>query len=262
MLVNDPSFSVWAAAGRKKSSVRDLLGLQLARLDLRAVVPERGGLDLRPDRARPATRGWRAPAGAPSHSCSRRRGSRRRRCSPSPCRPASAASSSRRSCRSRSAASAGQPLVLLRRVLAEVGLHQADPVRREVAPAARRRDIRVHEVVERPVVLRVRHRQVAGEDVVERRDVGRALDRRVAAEREDAAARTADVPEQLLDDRRRADDLDADRVLRPADRVAEGPGALAARVLRDRPAVVEELLDRASRSSRPRIRACSGRSAS
>ena len=53
--------------------------------------------------------------------------------------------------------------------------------------------------------LRVRHRDVARQDVVERRDVGRALDGRVAAQREDAAARAADVAEQQLDDRRGAD---------------------------------------------------------
>ena len=46
VLVKVPSFSVCAAAGRKKTSVRDVLGAQLAGLDLRAVVPERGGLDL------------------------------------------------------------------------------------------------------------------------------------------------------------------------------------------------------------------------
>ena len=83
--------------------------------------------------------------------------------------------------------------------------------------------------VEAAVVLDVRHRQVAGQDVVERRDVGRALDRRVAAQRHDPAARPADVPEQQLDDRRGADQLDARRVLRPADGVAERAGPLAAR---------------------------------
>jgi hypothetical protein len=39
----------------------------------------------------------------------------------------------------------------------------------------------------------------------------------VPAQREDAAARAAHVPEQLLDDRRGADVLDADGVLRPPD---------------------------------------------
>src|SRR6185437_4149334 len=43
-----------------------------------------------------------------------------------------------------------------------------------------------------------------------------------------------DVPEQKLDDRRGPDVLDADRVLRPADRVAERGGALAAGVVAQR----------------------------
>ena len=46
VFVNVPSFSVWAAAGRKNTSVRDVLGAQLARLDLGRVVPERRALDL------------------------------------------------------------------------------------------------------------------------------------------------------------------------------------------------------------------------
>ena len=49
-----------------------------------------------------------------------------------------------------------------------------------------------------------------------------------------AAAGPADVAEQELDDRRGADDLDADGVLRPADRVGERAGALAARVRAER----------------------------
>ena len=57
---------------------------------------------------------------------------------------------------------------------------------------------------------RVRHRQVAGQQVVERRDVGRALDAGVAAQRQDPAARAADVAEQQLEDRRGADVLHAD----------------------------------------------------
>ena len=67
-----------------------------------------------------------------------------------------------------------------------------------------------------------RHRQVAGEQVVERRDIGRALNGRVTAQRQDAAARSADVAEQQLKNRRGANDLHAGRMLRPADRVADG----------------------------------------
>ena len=44
----------------------------------------------------------------------------------------------------------------------------------------------------------------------------------------------AHVAEQELDDGRRADVLHAHRVLRPADRVDEGAGALAPRVLAER----------------------------
>ena len=104
-----------------------------------------------------------------------------------------------------------------------------------MAPPAGRRGVRLDELVEVAVALGVRHRQVAGQDVVERRDVGRALDRRVPAQRHDPAARPAHVAEQQLDDRRGADVLDADRVLRPADRVAERARPLAAGVRRRAP---------------------------
>ena len=65
--------------------------------------------------------------------------------------------------------------------------------------------------------------------VVQRGDVGRALDGGVAAQGEDAAAGPADVAEQQLQDRRGADHLHAGRVLRPADGVADGAGAVRAR---------------------------------
>src|SRR5919201_178567 len=57
-----------------------------------------------------------------------------------------------------------------------------------------------------------------------------------------ARIRPADVPEQQLDDRRRADVLHPDGVLCPADRVDKGGGALAARVLAQRLRHGEELL--------------------
>ena len=56
----------------------------------------------------------------------------------------------------------------------------------------------------------------------------------MAAQREDAAAGPPNVAEQQLQDRRRADVLHADGVLRPADGIAEGGGALASGVRRDR----------------------------
>ena len=109
-------------------------------------------------------------------------------------------------------------------------------------------------------MLGVRHREVAGEDVVERRDVGRALDRRVPAQRHDPAARPADVAEQELDDRGGADELDADRVLRPADGVDERARALAARSSRRAPRRPRGTPRPCSRTRRRRAPACSARS--
>ena len=68
----------------------------------------------------------------------------------------------------------------------------------------------------------------------------------MAAQRQDAAAGPADIAEQTLDDRGGADDLHAERVVRPADRVAEGAGALAPGVARERLADREERLLRAA----------------
>ena len=79
------------------------------------------------------------------------------------------------------------------------------------------------------VRLEERHRQVAGQDVVQRRDVGRALDRGVAAQRQDPAARPADVAEQQLQDRRGANDLHAFGVLRPSHGVTDRGGLRPAR---------------------------------
>jgi hypothetical protein len=63
--------------------------------------------------------------------------------------------------------------------------------------------------------------------------VARSVDPWISAcppERHDPAARPADVAEQELDDGGGADVLDADRVLRPAERIDERRGALAAGV--------------------------------
>ena len=138
-------------------------------------------------------------------------------------------------------------VVVLRRVLAVIRLQQRHEVRLHVAPEARRRGVALDELVEIVIVaclmrLRVGHRDVAGEDVVQRRDVRRALDRGVPAERHDPAARPPDVPEQELDDRRGADVLHADRVLRPADGVDERARALAAGVVAQRFRDLEEVL--------------------
>src|SRR5205085_1707252 len=88
------------------------------------------------------------------------------------------------------------------------------------------RDVEVGVVVEGGVG----QGQVAGEQVVEGGDVGRPLDAGVAPQGEDAAAGAADVAQQELDDGRGADVLDADRVLRPADGVTHGRGAVGAGV--------------------------------
>ena len=126
------------------------------------------------------------------------------------------------------AVAAGEPrqvveavVVVGGRRVAPVRLEQADQVGPHVPPVALPGRVALDEGVEVHVLVRVRHRDVAGEDVEQRRDVGGPLDRRVPAQREDAAARPADVAEQRLQDRRRADVLHAHRVLRPADRVAE-----------------------------------------
>src|SRR5207244_3966546 len=63
----------------------------------------------------------------------------------------------------------------------------------------------------------------------------------------------ADVPEQELDDRRGADVLDADRVLRPADRVDDRRRALAARARAQRLGDLEELLLGASADLRDEL---------
>src|SRR4051794_24391945 len=64
----------------------------------------------------------------------------------------------------------------------------------------------------------------------------------VAAQGHDAAAGTADVAQQQLQDRGGADHLGADAVLGPADRVAERGGALTAGVGRQRLGDLRELL--------------------
>src|SRR5438067_1083719 len=121
------------------------------------------------------------------------------------------------------------PLVVLGGVLAVPGAHQRDEVSGEIGPEPGSRRVGLHVLVESRM-HGVRHRDVAGEQVEERGDVRRSLERRVTAQRHDAAAGPPHVAEQQLDDRGRADVLHADGVLRPADRVAEGAGALAARV--------------------------------
>ena len=136
------------------------------------------------------------------------------------------------------------PVVLLRRVLAEVGLEQADGVGVTLLPETGL--VRVAhrpQVVVEGLLLDGRHRQVTRQQVEQRRDVGAALDRRVTAQRHDAAAGATHVAQQQLEDRRGADELRAQGVLGPAQRVGEAGRALAAGVLRDCVGEVVEVLD-------------------
>src|SRR5215211_95032 len=74
------------------------------------------------------------------------------------------------------------------------------------------------------------------------------------AQGDDPPAGPAHVPEQELDDRRGADVLDADRVLRPPNRVGEGAGALAPRVFTELLGDVEKVLDSAAADLRNGLR--------
>src|SRR5205807_2357409 len=67
-------------------------------------------------------------------------------------------------------------------------------------------------------------------------------DRGVAAERHDAAARTAEVAEQELQQRAAADDLYAVGVLGPGDRVGERAGPVSTRVRQERLGHLDDLL--------------------
>ena len=127
-------------------------------------------------------------------------------------------------------------------VVAPPRLEQADQVGVDVGPGAGHPapggDVGGEVVVEGGVG----HGQVAGEEVVEGGDVGGPLDAGVAPEGEDAAAGAADVAQEELDDGGGADVLHADRVLGPADGVAEGGGALAARVAAEGLGHLQELV--------------------
>ena len=144
---------------------------------------------------------------------------------------------------------AGQPgqvveaeVVLRRRRRAPVRLEQAHQVRPQLAPETLFGLLVLDKGVEVGSGLGVRHRDVAGEDVVQRRDVGAALDAGVPPQRENPAARAADVAQQRLQDRRRADVLHADSVVRPTHRVDECAGPLASRVALQLLAHPQELL--------------------
>ena len=71
-------------------------------------------------------------------------------------------------------------------------------------------------------LISIRLRQIGRQHVVKRRYVGAALDAGMTAQRQDAAAGTADISQQALDDPGGTDDLHADGVVRPADGVTKG----------------------------------------
>ena len=128
------------------------------------------------------------------------------------------------------------------------GLEVADQELGHVGPVARRQRLGLEVVLERVVRLEGRRRRhVAVDAVVEGRDVGAALDGSVAAQGEDAATRPAHVAQQQLEQRRRANHLDTVGVLGPGHGVAEGAGAVGARVGRQRLGHLEEDVLRAAR---------------
>ncbi|MNS55047.1 hypothetical protein D3C72_878710 [compost metagenome] len=121
------------------------------------------------------------------------------------------------------------PVVLRRGVGAVPGLHQADmelavvlPVRQ--LPRAQRFGGAL--VDERGVVLLgiAGQGQVARQRIGKQAEVGQALDVGVPAQGVDPATRHADVTQQQLHHGRTADDLCADRVLRPAKRIEDRHG--------------------------------------
>ena len=216
-----------------------LLGHDLAGLDLRGVLPERGRLDHREVADdQPVELGHGEPHQPPvGHR--RPRGSGRTGSSRAPC----PSTMSMRGAEDAVVAVDAREVVEAEVVvgggaLAPVLLQQRDQVRVGGVPealllaAADRRDVRVE----------VRgggrgHRQVAGQQVEQRGDVGAALDAGVAAQGEDPAAGAADVAQQELHDRPGADVLRAHAVLGPAHAVDQRGGAFPAGV--GRPGVAD-----------------------
>ena len=230
MLVNVPSFSVWAAQGKKKTSVPMSSGLTSPRANSGPSRQELRRLGHREvAHHQPVEPG--ASPGAVQGAVHRADG----RVLPHlevPLDHAVRHRPHRRHVRV-VAREAGEgvehPAVLPRRGVAEPRLEEGDRVLRELAPPPRLRVVELQVLLEAGVRLRLRHREVAGEEVVEGRDVRRPLDRSVAAQGEDAAPRPADVAEQELEDRGGADVLHAGRVLGPPHGVAEGGRALPPR---------------------------------
>ena len=84
------------------------------------------------------------------------------------------------------------------------------------------------------IAQRARLRNIAGQQIVERGNVSRALNAGVAAHRHDAAAGTADVAEQQLQNSRRANHLHARRVLRPTNCINDRAGPFTSGIFAER----------------------------
>ena len=230
MLVNEPSFSTCAAAGSRKTSVA-ISDVESSPVSISARRTRTMRTRSRGGRARPASRGGQRPAVQPPVH----------RADDGVLTPQEEAGDRAvdhvhdRLVDRVVAGDARQPVeaevVVGCRRVTEPGLEQRHQVGVHVAPEAGGRRVLLHEVLEALVDLRPGHGDVARQEVVQRRDVGRALNARVAAQGQDPSAGPTHVPEQRLHDRRGADVLHPHGVVRPADRVGERAGPLAAAVV-------------------------------
>ena len=213
----------------------DVLGAQLARLDLRRSPPELGRLDGRQIAHHQPAQSRESPA---LQAGVLRAHGRVLTHHQQPVQPAVQRAQHRREVRVVAGDLRQVPkaeLVLRSGGVAEPGLQQRDRVAVEVRPPPALRAAGGAEPGKAlRLLVRRWHGEVAGQQVVQRRDVGRPLDRRVPAQGEDASAGPPDVAEQQLQDRGRPDDLHARAVLGPAHRVAERGGALTAGVGHER----------------------------
>src|ERR1700757_3202963 len=121
------------------------------------------------------------------------------------------------------------PVVVLLSRVAEISLHQRDEELWKFSPPSGGRLIHAEIVGQRLIELGLGHRQIAGKKIVESGNIGRALDGSMAAQRENSSTGPADISQQQLDDGRGADILDANRMLRPSDGIAECSRAISSR---------------------------------
>src|SRR6266852_8822076 len=101
-------------------------------------------------------------------------------------------------------------IVFRRCVLAVVRFQQADEVGWKIMPETSWLCLTRQVIAQRRfAAIAAGHWQITRQSIVERWNVGRALDRRVTTQGQDSAARATDIPEQQLQDRRGANDLNA-----------------------------------------------------